>query len=1830
MANLDDLDDFDLDDLDMDLDFDDNPMDNAEDRSPVERAAAGALDSLTDTSTATSVATALGKNALPEGFKSTFAAGDKVIDQTNRLYDQAKEELSGPLGRLKKTINSNVDKLPGFVSDEMKDKIRSFTDDDDSSLSDSKKFDPDQAAIDSSLSSIFTLEAERAASEAEVQAGQKETEMGLRKAESAIQSKFQSEQAISNKITYQWQHKALELQHRQFFLARDTLAVIRADAEDAKTSRASLVKNTALPDFLKIRNTENFNRIAEEGILGTVNETMGEYLQNFGTNLASNVSTRLTEFSGTVAQGVDGLDQILGLAGDDSIDGIELAGGIAAEAAASGAAGNLGRRLRKYLEDNPEIMERSAQLQYGVENAGFLAEERLNQYDGFGSEFLRDILPTFSGNGVRINNALSENASENALFDNQTHRSINEVIPGFLSRILQQVTMSNTGEQEGLVTYSVDSESFVSQEQAAENLRQRVFKRAAETNNRNLEEIMKILDPENALSDEDREAMMDLLTEDAANGSYRFDINDYVDDERSERDNLRASRIFRDINATSNVQGSINDTIRRGDRDLLRSLGVVQDAGAEEDFSRVNRETVAQLLRGNNTFRETDAVARPVTRVPGAYNTVAAGQPAISDVDLSAALQLLEGLQGAVVEVGPSTATALLEEADGISAVPVRLVGKNGNPLEEDGAGTPPMLTIVTDGFKITHELLAAIEAKTGYVFGEMEGGDGTAFSRMRNRAGGFVSDVFEGASSLTKGYFAGMTMLTSQLTSTAAGALSGAGRLASSAVSGITNSDIYIKGSNLPALLASKMKEGKYFDLETGEVIKNLKDIKGTVVDELGNIVLTAEDVQMGIFTPRGINISGLFNAISNPLTAALNFQTNAFNFAMRVPGKAKDLFQRASEYVGDVYVAGETTPRILKSVLLNGGYVSAVTGKVITKLSEIDGDLLDRNGNVVLSLDDFRRGIFRRNGIRIDTTAFSKIKGLLMSGVNVAKKVINTGIEFGVNTVRSAGEILGAGAGGLANQLRGGNDGGYSKRIYEHMQKRWPLLGDGESSRLGSNIASALDEQTDRLHAAIVPERVPGDSDGDGDRDGSAEDILQRRREAEAQAAAEEGVAPEEEPEKKEGLLSKLAGPLMALVPAITTGFGAVTSILGGLATAVTGYFAARRVAGAADLAGDMMDGPDRRPGGNRGGGKLGKLKNLAGRGLSAVGGAAKGGGRLVAGVAKSGAAKVAGGFIARRAAIAGVGAAAAGAGAVVGGIALAPVIAAAGAAYTVYEVASFFVGRMDAEPLESIRFMQYGLDTSSGSQLSAIRDFEDEILDDYIQISGSNVRFTGDLKTIRDEFADDIFDVDMDSADQVTAFDTWFAMRFLPVFMQHLSAITAIDSSVDLLDVDDEIEDEHVISFLNRIMLKRDKFESNAFPLSVSASPFPGFTSLSNQNNVRKVADQLLEEYSSDASPKDLVAFKAAKKKSKDANGEEEVALGLNKRSVDDFVNGSLGYKDRSQKVQTPRGFKPQAAPAQVGVEGERNAGAANMIMPVEGGRVSSPFGNRTHPVLGGRSSHKGIDIAAKSGTPIYSPVDGEIYRQYRSKSYGNVIYLKHKDGTASRYAHMHSFAEGAGVGVQIKQGQLLGYVGNTGRSTGPHLHWEVRTNTDQDAPVMNPLKLINSQLKRKVEEEIKKEETATTTENEDSGNESGDITEGQSTIGVTEKSVADNQKVGNIVVGDKEGVSEDKEVENASKSLAASNARIRTATAAPTEQAAKETAKQLEVLNSNTMAQEKMIDQASGQRERMITELTSIRELLKALKMQEGKTAQATAPTNIPKAPTEPKIPVPMSD
>ena len=136
-------------------------------------------------------------------------------------------------------------------------------------------------------------------------------------------------------------------------------------------------------------------------------------------------------------------------------------------------------------------------------------------------------------------------------------------------------------------------------------------------------------------------------------------------------------------------------------------------------------------------------------------------------------------------------------------------------------------------------------------------------------------------------------------------------------------------------------------------------------------------------------------------------------------------------------------------------------------------------------------------------------------------------------------------------------------------------------------------------------------------------------------------------------------------------------------------------------------------------------------------------------------------------------------------------------------------------------------------------------------------------------------------------------------------------------------------------------------------------------------------------------------------------------------------------------------------------EKGEGVRKALLrtPINGARLTSGFGMRQHPILGYSKMHQGIDFGAPTGTPVFAAGDGVIEKREVFGGYGNYVRVRHSSGYATAYAHLSRFGQNIQVGKRVRQEQIIGYVGTTGRSTGPHLHYEILRDNRQ----VNPMKV-----------------------------------------------------------------------------------------------------------------------------------------------------------------------------
>ena len=176
-------------------------------------------------------------------------------------------------------------------------------------------------------------------------------------------------------------------------------------------------------------------------------------------------------------------------------------------------------------------------------------------------------------------------------------------------------------------------------------------------------------------------------------------------------------------------------------------------------------------------------------------------------------------------------------------------------------------------------------------------------------------------------------------------------------------------------------------------------------------------------------------------------------------------------------------------------------------------------------------------------------------------------------------------------------------------------------------------------------------------------------------------------------------------------------------------------------------------------------------------------------------------------------------------------------------------------------------------------------------------------------------------------------------------------------------------------------------------------------------------------------------------------------IDKLTGEDLNSGTLHYAGLRLSGDTMSFFRFENSDGVIGWYDREGESAVRTLMrtPINGARMSSKYGMRRHPITGYNAMHKGVDFGAPKGTPILAAGSGVVQKAGWFGNYGRYIRIRHTSRYSTAYAHMTRIASGVTPGARVRQGQVIGYVGSTGRSTGPHLHYEVLVNNRQ----VNPL-------------------------------------------------------------------------------------------------------------------------------------------------------------------------------
>lgn len=368
--------DFDFEDESMDdLDFDSFDFDGSspvtDERSVAATITTGALDSALSANTARVAYKALKNNALPQGYTTALDAVEESIDFSSTILNDVQKELKPATDAIQSVIRENHETIDRFAPEWLAGKIKGLGGQEDRQR---EEVDRDELSLNSSLDAIFNRQAASAESDSKVESAKMEIEEGDRKVASArfsseigmlseIATGIGRQTAYQDTILVDFQRKSLELQHRQFFLARDLVAVQKAMADATERRLEAIQQNTALPDIQKSKLSEEYMATAQASLIGDIQGSFNDYAAKASSRFRENIRDKITSTASSIGTGVaSGVEMAKTFADNQAqmsemgIDSNEMIGGMAGDAVVSKTAelvsNLLGDRLKtRYKED---------------------------------------------------------------------------------------------------------------------------------------------------------------------------------------------------------------------------------------------------------------------------------------------------------------------------------------------------------------------------------------------------------------------------------------------------------------------------------------------------------------------------------------------------------------------------------------------------------------------------------------------------------------------------------------------------------------------------------------------------------------------------------------------------------------------------------------------------------------------------------------------------------------------------------------------------------------------------------------------------------------------------------------------------------------------------------------------------------------------------------------------------------------------------------------------------------------------------------------------------------------------------------------------------------------------------------------------------------------------------------------------------------------------------------------------------------------------------------------------------------------------------------------
>ena len=546
--------DLDLDDMDMDLDLDFEEVDQKS-RDPIS-AIKKSIKSKATLDGGKGFASKVVKKSIPNSYTEAFDNTYNVRRDAEKIYYKTLKEMNPAISAMKNKIKENAATVDKVLPKRLASKLKNFADREDRNYN-SEREDPIEREISNSLSDVFSSFKNKSNVDFKTSLQDKRT----RQKEFLISSNLLKATATGiarivgyqDNVLYKYHQKSLELQFRQFFATKDLIELQRVFNSSTISELKAITKNTSLPDAIKMKTNEQFHQMTKQKLIGSVQDSVSGRLKNIPQKIMKNLDTKGSEIANALNNALAGGNPMEGM--DEYMSKWDIASGFGTDISEDLLSSRFGNKLKENLSKNNLISRLGWIANYGVQNFTRKLNTKAQTYDpneSMFTSFLKDMFGSENKSKDTINTNLASDATETVAWDLLSRRTLIEVIPGFLSRQLQQLTVIATGKPSERIIYDAKSEKFSTLKETVDRAKGEFNSKVSIGIKQQKDEFLKEMDNEGTLS------------EDAKNDLYKQVLKD--------------SRAGLDFNPERYMQrGSLNSTNENEIREFLEKKFKIKD-----------------------------------------------------------------------------------------------------------------------------------------------------------------------------------------------------------------------------------------------------------------------------------------------------------------------------------------------------------------------------------------------------------------------------------------------------------------------------------------------------------------------------------------------------------------------------------------------------------------------------------------------------------------------------------------------------------------------------------------------------------------------------------------------------------------------------------------------------------------------------------------------------------------------------------------------------------------------------------------------------------------------------------------------------------------------------------------------------------------------------------------------------------------------------------------------------------------------------------------------------------------------------------------------------